>query len=365
MERKQVVSVVSLNPKVTNAVAERQSDSADSSFPASPPLSISSEMSVADFVATKFVPEHVAFKTAAGRRHYHAILKHVLTPEQVDKIFGVQTDGSKTKLKRYPGWPYIGEIRLRDAHSGDVQSLVRAALQNGYSSQTVKHIRNVVSAIFAHAIRERYFFGKNPTRSVELPGMTRKESHSLTLPETIKILKVMQYPECQMTLIAILTSMNMSEICGLQWKNVNLTVGSVNREGEIIPPRTIAVRKQWHRGELCDVRKCRRKNIEIPQPLFSLLLNLSRRSAFNGWSDFVLTSKAGTPINQANVSARRLKIIGKELQLPWLSWQVFRRTHTTFAYGFSMQAQHEMTEAVDAISLQSFSGMNSPPRKRG
>src|ERR1700751_4939797 len=105
MERNQIVSAVSLNPKVANALAERRSDSANNSFPATPPFAVSSEMSVAEFVATKFVPEHVAFKTAAGRRHYQAILKHVLTPEQVDKMFGVQTDGSKTKLKRYPSWP--------------------------------------------------------------------------------------------------------------------------------------------------------------------------------------------------------------------------------------------------------------------
>jgi integrase len=352
MEWNQVVFAVSLNPKVSSTGAQRQTS-----------FVLSSEMSIAEFVAAKFVPEHVALKMAAGRRHYQAILKHILTPEQVDRIFGVETDGSKAKLKKYPSWPYIGEIRLRDALSDDVQSLVQAALQNGYSSQTAKHIRNVVSAIFSHAIRERYFFGENPARSVELPGMTRKESHSLTLFETIKVLRVMQYPEREMALIAILTCMNMSEICGLQWRNVNLTLGSVKREGETIPPKTIAVRKQWHRGELCDVRKGRRKTIEIPQLLFSVLLNLSRRSVFNRWSDFVLASKAGTPINQINVAARRLKIIGRELHLPWLSWQVFRRTHTSLAYGFSVEAQHEMAKALAGGFPQGPTGMNSPSQK--
>jgi integrase len=359
MDWNQVVSATlsSLNGSKSEGILQCAQEGG--SFHSGPSILLSSEMSIAEFIATKFVPEHVALKRTAGRRHYQAILKHVLTPEQVDNIFGVAKDGSKVKMKRYPEWPYIGEIRLRDADADDIQTLVRAALQTGYSTQTAKHIRNVVGAIFSHAIRERYFFGENPARSVKLPGMTRKESHSLTLPETIKVLKVMQYPEREMALIAVLTCMNMSEICGLQWKNVNLTLSTVNREGETIPPKTIAVRKQWHRGELCDVTKGRRKNIEIPQLLFSVLLNLSRRNSFNGWSEFVLTSKAGTPVNQINVAARRLKTIGRELHLPWLSWQVFRRTHTSLAYGFSMEVQHEMSKAVVGGFPKGPAGINS------
>ena len=37
-------------------------------------------MTMADFVEKLFVPEHVAIKGLAGRTHYRAILKHVLTP---------------------------------------------------------------------------------------------------------------------------------------------------------------------------------------------------------------------------------------------------------------------------------------------
>src|SRR5260370_20223857 len=47
------------------------------------------DMTVAHFVATRFLPDHIAIKTSPGRRHYQAILKHVLTPEEVETIFGV------------------------------------------------------------------------------------------------------------------------------------------------------------------------------------------------------------------------------------------------------------------------------------
>ena len=292
-----------------------------------------SAMTIAEFVESKFVPEHVASKSLSGRTHYHAILKHVLTPEEVDRVFQVDVEKSKARLKALPHWPYLNGVRLCDTRPDDVQRLMSAALARGYSTQTVKHIRNVVGAIFTHARKEQCFIGDNPASLVQLPGMIRKEAHALTLAQTNEVLGVMRYPEKEMTLIAILTSMNMAEICGLQWKCMNLTEAWSNAFGEPIPPKTIAVRKQWLGGELRSVeKKSRQRNLPIPEPLLPILLGMSHRAEFTGPDDFVLVSRAGTPVNESNIAARRLKPIGKDLQMPWLSWHVLRRTHTTLAY---------------------------------
>jgi integrase len=321
-------------------------------------------MTVAEFVKSKFVPEHVAVKRASGRRHYQAILKHVLTPEEVNLIFGVYTNGTRSKLRCDPNWPYLSNVEIHSVRPLHVQRLVSAALERGYSAQTVKHIRNVVSAICSHASKQGLLAGGNPASNVALPGMKRKEVHALTLAQTVKVLEAMRYPEREMALIAILTSMNMSEICGLQWKHVNLSDNTLNREGEMIPPGTIAVRKQWYRGELCSVPKGRNLNIRIPQLLHSTLFKLSFRGANTGWSDFVFASKAGTPINQINVAARRLKSIGRELQLPWLSWQVFRRTRVNLIYEFSLQFQHQMAKAMNSFPPQNVMFIKGGSRDR-
>ena len=42
-----------------------------------------SRMTFLEFVKTRFVPEHVASKGPAGKRHYHAILKHILDAESM------------------------------------------------------------------------------------------------------------------------------------------------------------------------------------------------------------------------------------------------------------------------------------------
>ena len=97
--------------------------------------------------------------------------------------------------------------------------------------------------------------GLNPASQVAVPGMSRKEAHMLSLPQLKAVLELMRYPEREMTLLAIVTGMNVAEICGLQWIHVNLTGQPVDGTGEWIPPCTLAVRKQWYRGELNSVKR--------------------------------------------------------------------------------------------------------------
>jgi len=150
----------------------------------------------------------------------------------------------------------------------------------------------------------------------------------------------MQYPEKEMTLIAIRTNMNVAEICGLQWKYVNLTGEWSGEDGEPIPPRTIAVRKQWYRGELAGVtKKSHHRNLPIPEPLLPILAGLSHRPKFTGPDDFVLVSRTGRPIDEHQIAARRLKPLGKNLQMPWLSWHALYRTHATLIYEFGQRFQ--------------------------
>jgi integrase len=294
-------------------------------------------MTIAEFVEKIFVPEHVGSKGLSGRTHYQAILKHVLPPEEVDRMFQVDTRNSKAKLTAVPNWPYLDKVRLCDARPADVQQLISAALARGYSTQTVKHMRNVVSAIFAHARKKQWFAGDNPALQVTLPGMIRKGAHALTLAEAKEVLGVMQYPEKEIALITILTNMNVSEICGIQWKHVNLTETWSHAEGAPIPPRTIAVRKQWYLGELSTVKGRRNRIQPIPEPLLPILRTLSQRAKCTEPDDFVLVSRAGTPIKANNIVARRLKPIGNGLQIPGLSWHVIRRSRSTLAYELGTQ----------------------------
>src|SRR5215472_14017618 len=83
-----------------------------------------SSMTIAEFVEKVFVPEHVATKKLSGRTHYQSILKHVIMPEEVNRVFRVDQARSRMKVKAVPDWPYLGSFRFCDIRPGDVQRLI-------------------------------------------------------------------------------------------------------------------------------------------------------------------------------------------------------------------------------------------------
>src|SRR5258708_28194120 len=121
-----------------------------------------SSMTLGEFVEKKFIPEYVASKGFSGRMHYQSMLKHVLPPEEVDRVFAVEPRRPKVRLRSVEDWPYIGHFPLRDVRPESIQHLAKTALSSGYSTQTVSHIRNVVSTIFSYPQLEMYLTGVNP-----------------------------------------------------------------------------------------------------------------------------------------------------------------------------------------------------------
>jgi len=270
-----------------------------------------SAITLGNFVDQRFLPEHVALLKRSGRTHYASMLKHVL--------------------------PALTAFRLRDTTASDIQKLVSSMLASNYSVQTVKHVRTVVSAIFTHAKRLGCHTGDNPAKLVRLPEMVRREAHALSFDQAVAALAALKSPAQEMVLFAILTSMNIAEICGLQWKRINLTEQFTTVDGESLPPLTIAVRRQWYRGEFGSVKaKSRRRNLPIGAVLRGVLAKMKERVQFTGPDDPVFAARTGKPVDEHNIARRHLKPVGESLGMAWLSWHCFRRTHTTLANELGM-----------------------------
>ncbi len=314
-----------------------------------------SSVTLGEFVEKKFVPEYIASKGFSGRMHYQSMLKHVIRPEDVDRIFAVEPRRPKVRLQSVADWPYLGHLPLRDIRSEFVQQLTTVALSSGYSKQTVMHIRNVVSTIFTYAQSEMYFSGENPATAVKLSKVSRPQPSPLATSDVIRLLGSMRYPEKEMSIIAILTGMTVAEICGLQWKRVNLTeTETVNSDGEAIPPKCLLVREEWMRGQLGSVSKRRVGIIKIPRPLLPIISRLSRNPKFTGQGDFVLTSRSGSPVNQTNLLTRRLKPLGLEMNIPGLSWHMVRRIHKELNVEFGAQFHDRMMDVAKAAFPSDF-----------
>lgn len=284
-------------------------------------------MSFALFVETKFVPEHVQYKTRAGQAHYQAMLKHVLTPEAVSKMFHSER-GAHARLSAVPGWPYLDGLRLYDLTPEHIRRIVAAADNAGYSPQTVKHIKNVCFAIVAHAQKEGCFHGPNPASLVKLPKVTRSTSPALSIEQVKTILNLLQYPHREAALFAFTTGLNLADICDLRWKHVNLDDVESLADGHRLPGRAFLVKAWWNYAGLGDSRACgKNKVVEIREPLLSALRKLRNSHSLSNPEDLVLISKTGDPIIPAGFWASELRRVAKLVGMPKLTWQDLRRTH--------------------------------------
>lgn len=227
-----------------------------------------SVMTVRQFVEQKFLPEHVAYKKRGGREFYTSQLPFVIDGIPDKKL----PRGGTTRFKpgeKPPAVPRrcgVGPMRLRDVQRPDLQKLVSLMLQRGYSVQAAKHVKTVASAIYTHAERECFVTGPNPAKFVNLPEMVRATPHALSLSQVTSLLPRLPRTVRLMVFLAIMTSMNVAEICGLKWKRVNLTEEPEIMDDELLPPFMAGVREQWYKREWGSVKaRARRRNVLLPQ----------------------------------------------------------------------------------------------------
>jgi integrase len=291
-------------------------------------------MTVREFVERKFLPDHVTYKKHGGQEHYRSQLPFVLDGVPDKKI----ARGGETRFKAGEEPPFIrrtlgiGDIRLRDVQREDLQRLVGTMLLRGYSTQSAKHVKTVASAIYTHAQQEGWFNGSNPAKFVKLPEMERATPHALSFQQVVSLLPQLPRVPRLMVFLAVMTSMNVAEICGLKWKRINLTAESIIMDDELLPPFIAGVREQWYKGEWGSVKaKARRRNVLLPEWAVEELQQLQQRKSWVGPEDPVFAGMGGNPLCENAIVQRHLKPAGRKLGMPWLSWHDLRRTFATLA----------------------------------
>ena len=303
-------------------------------------------MLITSFVKRTFIPNHVRLKSPAGQTHYQAILKHIFTPEAVEALFAPYGTAAKTRLKAIPDWPYLDHVRLCDLNPEHVRQLTFSASFHGYSPQTVKHIRNVVGAIVTYAKKERVFHGENPTSAVQLPRLTRRQQHALSIDQAKTLVKGLGYPEREIALLTLSTGITFWEVCALQWKDINLSNKAIRVEGESIPGQSMLVRKQWTpEGEL-RTSGVRKRILPLPKPMVRVLAKLQQERSDCELISYLVSGCAGHPSEPARIRLAGLKSIGQQLSMPWLSWEVLRRAHTSMLVELRNRLSEELVLGI-------------------
>ena len=135
-----------------------------------------------------------------------------------------------------------------------------------------------------------------------------------------------------MVFLAITTSMNIAELCGLKWKRINLTAEPVIMDDELLPTFHAGVREQWYKAQWGSVKaKARRRNVPLPQWAVEQLRELQQRERWVAPDDPVFAGTSGRPLCENAIAKRHLKPAGAKLGMAWLSWHDLRRTFATLA----------------------------------
>jgi integrase len=140
-----------------------------------------------------------------------------------------------------------------------------------------------------------------------------------------------------MALLSMTASLNVAEMLALRWKRVNLSPEPAIVGGEILQPRTLAVRENYYRGQFGTVKaRSRRRCVPLSTSVVRALSELRARSSFVGPDDLIFASRNGKPLDERNLLGRVIKPIAIKLGIPWLSWHVFRHTHATLGEEIGM-----------------------------
>ena len=229
--------------------------------------------------------------------------------------------------------PQWGTHALSDVRTVDVEAWLSGLV---LANPTKAKIRNVMSAIFTHAMRYEWT-DKNPITLVRQSAKRERVPDVLTAEEIGALLAELEEPYHTVVLLASCTGLRVSELLALKWEDINFDAG------EIRPARAIV---DAHIGAL--KTEASGKAVPMAVDLASALLDWRGKCPYNQDSDFVF----GSPQMQGAQPYWPDSMLRKVIRpaavragvTKHLGWHSFRRSLATLlqANGASVKATQDM-----------------------
>lgn len=232
-------------------------------------------------------------------------------------VLGRTREAYRSRLELHV-MPRFGECRLDQVGVDEVLALISDMRKRGYSGATISAVLIPLSRLFAHAVR-RDVIQVNPISKLdrsERPHASRQERPVLNRDQIHRLLEAAQPQYRTLIATAIFTGLRQSELLGLHWRDIDFdnqvihVRGALDRQQQEVPPKT--------ENALRDV-------ILMPA-LAKLLRQHQRESRFHQPDNYVFTSRVGTPLQWANLSARGLQPALKKAGIQPLRWHDLRHT---------------------------------------
>ncbi|HXJ89696.1 MAG TPA: site-specific integrase [Candidatus Binatia bacterium] len=171
--------------------------------------------------------------------------------------------------------PKWGSYSLSDVRTIAVESwLGTLKLSNGSCAK----VRNILSAIFAHAMRWE-FFDRNPITLVRQSAKREREPEVLTPEELNALLAELSGAYWVMVYVAAITGLRVSELLALRWQDCDFNAGEIRLSRGIV---------RQNIGEMKTAAS--RKPVPMEAALADVLTNWRGQCAYNQSEDYIFAS---------------------------------------------------------------------------
>ena len=208
--------------------------------------------------------------------------------------------------------PAFERERMRDITGLHIDRLLSNKYKQGYASQTVLHLRSVLSKMFKTAIKWRWLV-ENPAREIEAPPTrVKRQQRALSVEEVSLLFEHLVDPARVIVMIGVMMGLRIGEILGLRVEDLDCG--------------TLHVRRSWCRGHEGGTKNG--KDRELPVPLFlgEALRDYCAQRPTTGW---LFTGESGKPLSDRNLIQRHVYPVAKRLGVPHFSWHSLRHTFST------------------------------------
>jgi integrase len=246
--------------------------------------------------------------------------------------------------------PFLGRLRLAEIEPRDIKAYAAHIQNRGVRPATVRLAVAPVRALLATAVEDG-LIRSNPAAglriatlhtSTDVSGETPK---ALTEDELRRILS--NVPDRWRLFVELVahTGLRIGEAVALRWTDIDLTA------------RRLSVRRRWYRNAYAPPKsRYGRRTIPLTPGMTEKLREHHGPDA-SSKDALVFPSRAGTPLDPANLSDRVLKPAAQKAGVPWAGWHTLRHTCGTllFRHGANAkQVQHWLGHHSPAFTLATY-----------
>jgi integrase len=228
----------------------------------------------------------------------------------------------------------FGEMCLRDITQLTVQRYLSGFAESKLSQESRDKVRDVLSSILGSAVSYGLLV-KNPVEGVRLPPAKtgRRNKPYITQQQLSMLVELIAEPYATMLYTAAFTGLRASEVIGLKRRNVHedsITVEQRYCRGDWGAPKSEASNATVpvNRAVIDRIRRLDGLTAEVRAGTAVRRIPVVRSK---NPDDLVFQSPGtGGPMHDNNILVRHLKPAARKLGMPWINWQVLRRSFATW-----------------------------------